>query len=456
MQLPSFFRPHDPARVPVGERVYAIGDVHGELTLLTELLHAIYADAKSHIPKALRVKFVFLGDLIDRGPRSAELIRGLASEKVEGLIVLRGNHEAALVDAYHGNERAAEFWMTFGGSATLRSFGVPPGIIDEGPTAAVIEAMRTTIEPTLISWIEALPTSWEMGDYYFVHAGIKPGVPLIAQEAVDQLWIREDFLKSRRRHGKIVVHGHSVESQEVQISRNRISLDTGGHEHGVLSAIGLQDDEQWIIQVRRFDERDPSDVASVTADHQPTFGDIRVLLAAILEQEHSSRATPAIEPVSLIAPDQANNLQGFAPGIVSVRRALAGVTAAAVLGASTLFLTLPEQKSTPPANETKTLASRAPTAVRPVHLHAGIPPVLVTPQVKPKGEFQRSIDPAPIGATTSTPFAAPAAKIVDPYAGRVAKPLKGEALVAALTADRIATQELNRKQLEIITGAAPR
>lgn len=231
--------------MPTGERVYAIGDVHGEVGLLRLLLDAVERDGRGR-PHA-RVTMILIGDVIDRGARSAELLRALHGLS-DPLLLLKGNHEAMMVAACRGDEDALDLWLRVGGRSTLAGFGVDPEM-GYGDPAALAPAIRAAIDPALVDWVDALPTAWSMGDYFFAHAGVRPGIPLDRQSDGDLLWIREPFLSSRSNHGKVVVHGHSVEPGVPRLGGNRIGLDTGAHEHRRLTALGLEKDRQWLVQV---------------------------------------------------------------------------------------------------------------------------------------------------------------------------------------------------------------
>lgn len=231
--------------MPIGERVYAIGDVHGEVGLLQLLLDAVERDGSGRGPA--KVTLILIGDVVDRGLRSAELLRALYGLS-DPLLLLKGNHEAMMVAACRGDEDALDLWLRVGGRSTLAGFGVDPDM-EGGDSAALAPAIRAAINPALVDWIDALPTAWSMGDYFFAHAGIRPGIPLDRQSDDDLLWIREPFLSSRSNHGKVVVHGHSVEPGVPRLGGNRIGLDTGAHEHRRLTALGLEEDRQWLVQV---------------------------------------------------------------------------------------------------------------------------------------------------------------------------------------------------------------
>lgn len=230
---------------PEGRRIYAIGDIHGSATLLTRLIDRIRADAAAR--DARHETLIILGDFIDRGADSAAVMNGLfANRSSENLVVLLGNHESAMVSAYRGDRSALAFWLKFGGVETLASFGVDMAGMGAADIEAAMIRLRRSVPEHLIEWMETLPTSYRAGDYLFVHAGIRPRIRLARQKPADFLWIRDEFLASEDDHGVVVVHGHS-QVERVQFKPNRISLDTGAYQSGVLSAVGLQDSERWVI-----------------------------------------------------------------------------------------------------------------------------------------------------------------------------------------------------------------
>ena len=232
----------DAPSLPPGRRVYAIGDIHGEAELLTSLLRAIHEDALQRDPAM--VTLVFLGDFIDRGKHSATLLKVFSLISDDAVKVLKGNHEAALVDVYRGDEEALAFWLRFGGRPTLDGLGVSIAT----DMAETLARLRATLDERIIDWLDGLPHCWSLGDYYFTHAGIRPRVRLARQDPDDLLWIREPFLSSKRRHEKIIVHGHTVESGSPVLGGNRIGIDTGAYENGCLTALGLEGSAQWLIQ----------------------------------------------------------------------------------------------------------------------------------------------------------------------------------------------------------------
>ncbi len=227
------FRPA-PGSLPPGARVYAVGDVHGCAAALAQLLAWIRADLAAR-PVA-RATQVLLGDLIDHGPDSAGVIDLLAGgTPVPGaaLVALCGDHERMLLDALAGESAAATDWLAAGGGATLRSWGLPEDL----PRAA----WAANLPPAQLGFLRGLRLSYRAGDYLFVHAGLRPGVPPSRQRAEDLLSIRQPFLSEPAAFGVVVVHGHSVAPMP-EIAAHRIGLDTGAGLGGALSCAVLEDD----------------------------------------------------------------------------------------------------------------------------------------------------------------------------------------------------------------------
>lgn len=229
-----------PASVPRGMRVYAVGDIHGRLDLLDQLLGQIERDA-GQAPDFLKY-LVFLGDYVDRGPESSGVIDRLAAglSPAFGAVCLRGNHEEAM-QAFLTDLRAAPGWLTYGGDATLASYGVPAPAPD-APPEHLMEAQRLlnlALPRHHRNFLSDLRSHLTIGDYHFVHAGIRPGVPLDQQDDSDRLWIRNEFLGSRSDHGKIVVHGHTI-APEPELRANRIGIDTGAFATNRLTALVLE------------------------------------------------------------------------------------------------------------------------------------------------------------------------------------------------------------------------
>lgn len=231
-----------------GERIYAVGDVHGRYDLLQQLIERIGVHHNA-LPPAKALHMLFLGDLIDRGPQSAQVLRFLSDlqRRTRSVIVLQGNHEEIFLQAVDGDLNVLDAWLRFGGAATLRSFGLEPP--REGQDLRqFLRELRAAIPVSLVEWLRRLPLMARSGDYFFCHAGIRPGVPLRRQKREDLLWIREGFLEDTRNHGAVIVHGHSIEP-DVQLRENRIGIDSGAYRTGILTALYLEGETQELLSV---------------------------------------------------------------------------------------------------------------------------------------------------------------------------------------------------------------
>lgn len=232
--------------VPDGVRVYAIGDIHGRLDLLERLFAQIEADLAA-TPVA-HSAIVFLGDYVDRGPQSRGVIDAVLGCRLgTERICLRGNHESFLLLAL---DEAASFetWRRYGGVETLHSYGVPVvGVLRGAGFDDAREALRAQLPSAHLTFLEELRSSWSIGDYFFCHAGVRPGVPLDRQSDQDLLWIREEFLRFPDTFGKIVVHGHTA-AEKVDERPNRIGIDTGAYASGRLTCLVLEGTSRRIIQ----------------------------------------------------------------------------------------------------------------------------------------------------------------------------------------------------------------
>lgn len=243
-------RPHDsePARVPDGVRIYAIGDVHGRLDLLERLIDRIREDLRVRTPA--RVELILLGDLIDRGPDSAGVVEramALASDDEFHVSVLAGNHEEVFLRALAGDARAMKLLVRIGGRATLTSYGVTDAEYGELDYPELTALLAERVPPEHVAFIERFDDSIVIGDYIFVHAGIRPGVALEAQKTSDLRWIRDEFLGHKGAHGGVIVHGHSI-TEDVDRQANRIGIDTGAFASGRLTALALEGADSWVIQ----------------------------------------------------------------------------------------------------------------------------------------------------------------------------------------------------------------
>jgi serine/threonine protein phosphatase 1 len=247
--LKRFFRGQSSkkrASGPADSRAYAIGDVHGRLDLLRDLLGSIERDNAGRGPA--KTYLVMLGDLIDRGPDSCGVIEQLAGSPVPFArpIHLKGNHEEYLLDVLRGNDDSITHWLVYGGYECAESYGVTRGWMLNATPQEIGDKLRASVPAAHVRFLEEMHDSFRFGDYLFVHAGIRPGVPIAEQSSKDLRWIREGFLDDRTDHGLIVVHGHTIVDQPEQHA-NRIALDTGAYRSGTLTAIGLEGEERWFL-----------------------------------------------------------------------------------------------------------------------------------------------------------------------------------------------------------------
>jgi serine/threonine protein phosphatase 1 len=235
-----------PAKVADGTRIYAIGDIHGRSDLLQQLLARIVAHVSAK--PAFRPILVFLGDYIDRGPSSRRVIDQLLllHEQLD-VVFLKGNHENYLIQ-FLKNPRFLTDWLKFGGLDTLRSYGVLPNNYSDSTEQEYLARSLSLIlhQNRHDTFLSNLKNSFTCGDFFFVHAGVRPGVPLDQQSEKDLLEIRNDFLRHESHFGKIVVHGHTPVPQP-DIRANRINIDTGAYATGQLSCLVIEGDEIQFI-----------------------------------------------------------------------------------------------------------------------------------------------------------------------------------------------------------------
>jgi serine/threonine protein phosphatase 1 len=232
-----------------GRLVYAIGDVHGCSDALAALLRQVEADARRSAPDE-RALLVFLGDYVDRGPDSRgviDRILGLQATGAFEVVTLKGNHEDALA-RYLDDAGFARAWAVNWGEETLRSYGVEPPRT-EADWAATQRAFVAAFPSTHRAFLRDLKLMVSVGDYLFVHAGVRPHVALGDQDANDLIWIRYEFLECENDFGKVVVHGHTP-ALEPELRHNRIGVDTGVYFSGVLTAVRLHGTERRFLQAR--------------------------------------------------------------------------------------------------------------------------------------------------------------------------------------------------------------
>jgi serine/threonine protein phosphatase 1 len=243
--------------LPEGERIYCVGDIHGRADLLDELHQRIGEDAAGF---AGRCRLVYLGDYIDRGMQSKEVVeRLLQPPPISGeRIFLRGNHEQTLLD-FLDDSQVGPGWLSYGGRETLFSYGVAVAGLPTSREAleSLRHALATALPETHREFLLDTRRCYEAGSYFFVHAGVRPGVPIDQQNLDDFLWIRERFIESTANHGRIIVHGHTVEDRPLLLP-NRIAIDTGAYASGILTALGLEGAEQRLLQTGAAGSREPS------------------------------------------------------------------------------------------------------------------------------------------------------------------------------------------------------
>lgn len=232
--------------IPDGQRVYAIGDIHGRLDLLDDLIARIDADDARRAPAETTI--IVLGDLVDRGPESAGVVERLAAlaEDRGNLRFLKGNHEELFLSALDGDAKGLRMFARVGGRETALSYGIDPAAYERADFAQLHALLSAAVPERHATFLRDFEDIIRIGDYTFVHAGIRPGVALDEQSPRDLRWIREPFL-SARETGGMIVHGHTItESPDEQAGR--IGIDTGAYLHGILTALVLYGQERDFLQ----------------------------------------------------------------------------------------------------------------------------------------------------------------------------------------------------------------
>lgn len=246
-KAPAFVPEAPNPAIPAGERVYAIGDVHGRSDLLDELFTQIVADSKAREP--LPTTLILLGDLIDRGADSAGVLD--RAVRLEGennrFHAIMGNHEEVFLAALAGDDAALSLFERIGGVATMKSYGLDPQVFETRVGQSLLDAITAVVPDAHRQFMMRMKDHVAIGDYLFVHAGIRPGVPIEEQDPSELRWIRKPFLEHVGSHGPMIVHGHSI-SYEPEIRANRLGIDTGAYQTERLTALCLEGTERWLLQ----------------------------------------------------------------------------------------------------------------------------------------------------------------------------------------------------------------
>jgi len=234
-------------RIPDGHRVYAVGDIHGCADLLDDLIEQIDTDDRTRGPAETSV--IFLGDIVDRGPASAGVIDRLIAfaETRPNVRFLLGKHEEIFLGALDGEPKALRLFCRIGGRETVLSYGMDPAEYERLDYEELVHRLDQLVPATHRAFLARFEDMVTIGDYAFVHAGVRPGTRLDDQRTSDLRWIRDPFLDHRSPLDKMIVHGHTV-TEEVEPRPHRIGIDTGAYATGRLTAIGLEGDASWLLQ----------------------------------------------------------------------------------------------------------------------------------------------------------------------------------------------------------------
>ncbi|MBN9036078.1 MAG: serine/threonine protein phosphatase [Rhizobiales bacterium] len=235
------------AKGPDGIRVYAVGDVHGRRDLIEAMHDRIGEEIARDGVADWRI--VHLGDYVDRGPDTAGVLDFLTS-RIAGeprIVALAGNHDVALVDFLAHGDRTQMF-RRFGGNDTARSYGTHVDFATAATAEAGRQALARAMPQAHLDFLSGLPRAVAFGDFFFCHAGIRPGVPLERQDPEDLIWIREPFLGHPGLHPKVIVHGHTPHD-EAELMPNRVDLDTLAYASGRLTALAVDGRTKRLLEV---------------------------------------------------------------------------------------------------------------------------------------------------------------------------------------------------------------
>jgi len=235
-----------PARGKPNARAYAVGDVHGCLAQLNRLIARVEADLEAR--PVGEAYLIFVGDLIDRGPDSAGVIERLRTYMHRGVkpIFLTGNHEEYFLRVLAGERGVLDNWLDYGGRQCAESYGIAGDLLVGLPEDQALALIRRQVPEKHRRFLESFGDTFRFGDYLFVHAGIRPGLPLEKQSRQDLRWIRDAFLHDSGDHGFVVVHGHTIVEQVEELP-NRIGIDTGAYRTGLLTALVIDGEERRFL-----------------------------------------------------------------------------------------------------------------------------------------------------------------------------------------------------------------
>jgi serine/threonine protein phosphatase 1 len=244
----KFSSPNEPRKfhAPPGERIYAIGDIHGRADLLNSMLRIIDMDDQMRPPA--RTRLVILGDLMDRGMESRQVIERLMQLNVvtNGIIFIAGNHEELMIRAWEGDRNIMATFNRAGGRETLLSYGFTEEQYEAWDLGEIMQHMQELVPADHIHFLKGFRDWYRAGDYLFVHAGIRPGLDIEDQTTEDLRWIRSGFLDVDDDFGAMIIHGHTI-TKTVDERHNRIGIDTGAYKSGILTAIGLEGSQRWFL-----------------------------------------------------------------------------------------------------------------------------------------------------------------------------------------------------------------
>lgn len=242
---PSDAQPSPPSTIPADQRAYAVGDVHGRLDLFAALIAAVETDDSAR--GEAETTIVLLGDLVDRGPDSAGVLDAARKLQARRTVrIIAGNHEEMFLQSLDDADILRHF-LRYGGRETALSYAIDPDRYRESTLEEAQDLLREAVPVEDLDFIAGFEDHVKIGDYLFVHAGIRPGAPLEDQRPNDLRWIREPFLSHAGDHGHTVIHGHTI-TDEVDVRPNRIGIDTGAYQSGRLTALGLEGTDQWLVE----------------------------------------------------------------------------------------------------------------------------------------------------------------------------------------------------------------